>query len=330
MPRRCSAPDRFRRRLLAALGAAAAAPLGALAPGMARRAVRIVVPFTPAAGPDIVARLLAPKLQARWDQPFFVENRPGASGTIGTEIVVKSPADGLTLMVGPASIVTAPHLYPKIAYDVVRDLTAVTGIGSTSLALVVHKSAPVNNAQEFIAWAKSQPGQLNYASPGNGTHHHLCMELLKLQAGLDIVHVPYKGSAGAENDLVAGVVPMMFLPIHDALPNIRAGQIKVIGESLRQRHPLFPEIPSLHEQGVTDYDVDLWIGVWAPPALPADLLERYNAEIRAIVAQPEMSSQLAGQGLVPNTGTPEQFARLVKDDYEKWGRIIQAAKIRAD
>ncbi len=330
MTRRLNLPDRSRRRILAALAAAASVPFGALAQGISRRPVRIIVPFTPAAGPDIVARLLAPKLQARWDQPFFVENRPGASGTIGTEIVVKSPPDGQTIMVGPASIVTAPHLYPKIAYDVVKDLSAVSAIGSTSLALVVHKAVPVNTAQEFIAWVKSQPGKLNYASPGNGTHHHLCMELLKLQAGLDIVHVPYKGSAGAENDLIAGVVPMMFLPIHVALPKIRARQVKVLGESLKQRHPLFPEIPSLHEQGVTDYDVDLWIGVWAPPGLPADLLERYNSEIRAVVAQPDMREQLAGQGLVPNTGTPEQFARLVKDDFEKWGKIIREAKIRAD
>jgi len=274
--------------------------------------------------------LLAPRLQARWDQPFFLENKPGASGTIGTEIVVKSPPEGHTLMVGPASIVTAPHLYPKISYDVVKDLTAVTNVGSTSLALVVHKSVPVSTAREFIAWVKSQPGKLNYGSPGNSTHHHLCMELLKLQAGLDIVHVPYKGSAQAENDLIAGVIPTMFLPVHVALPKIKAGQIKVLGESLKGRHPLFPDIPSLHEQGVTGYDVDLWIGVWGPPGMSADLVAKYNSEIRAIVALPEMREQLASQGLVPNTGTPEQFAKLVKDDFEKWGKVIRDAKIKAD
>ena len=324
-------PHPSRRRVLAALAASAAvAPFGALAQGISKRPVRIIVPFTPAAGPDIVARLLAPRLQARWDQPFFVENRPGASGTIGTEVVVKSPPDGHTIMVGPASIVTAPHLYPKISYDVVKDLSAVTNVGSTSLALVVHKSVPAGTVREFIAWVKSQPGKLNYGSPGNGTHHHFCMELLKLQAGLDIVHVPYKGSAPAENDLIAGVIPTMFLPVHVALPKIKAGQIKVLGESLKGRHPLFPDIPSLHEQGVTGYDVDLWIGVWAPPGMPADLLAKYNSEIRAIVALPEMREQLASQGLVPNTGTPEQFAKLVKDDFEKWGKVIRDAKIRAD
>src|SRR6266699_2955287 len=296
-----------RRRMLCALAAAAVSPF-ALAQGLSKRPVRIVVPFTPAAGPDIVARLLAPRLQARWDQPFFVENKPGASGTI----------------------VTAPHLYPKISYDVVKDLSAVTNVGSTSLALVVHKSVPVGTAREFIAWVRSQPGKLNYGSPGNGTHHHFCMELLKLQAGLDIVHVPYKGSAPAENDLIAGVIPTMFLPVHVALPKIKAGQIKVLGESLKERHPLFPDIPSLHEQGVTGYDVDLWIGVWAPPGMPADLVAKYNSEIRAIVALAEMREQLASQGLVANTGTPEQFAKLVKDDFEKWGKVIRDAKIKAD
>src|SRR5258707_12269696 len=197
-------PDPFRRRVLAALaGAAAAAPFGALAQGISKRPVRIIVPFTPAAGPDIVARLAAPKLQARWDQPFLVENKAGASGTIGTEFVAKSPPDGHTIMVGPASIVTAPHLYPKIPYDVVKDLTAVTNVGSTSLALVAHKAVPASTAREFIALVKSQPGKLNYASPGNGPHHHFCMELLKLQAGLDSMHPPHQGSAAAEDDLIS-------------------------------------------------------------------------------------------------------------------------------
>src|SRR5258706_4844235 len=226
--------DPSRRRVLATLAALAAAPFGALAQGMSKRPVRIVVPFRPGAGLDFVARLLEPRLQAGFDEPFFVENKAGASGTIGTELVAKSPPDGHTIMVGPASIVTAPHLYPKIPYDVLKDLTAVTNVGSTSLALVVHKAVPASTAREFIAWVKSQPGKLNYASPGNGTHHHFCMELLKLQAGLDIVHVPYKGSAPAENDLIAGVIPTMFLPGHVALPKIKAGQIKVLGGSLKE------------------------------------------------------------------------------------------------
>jgi tripartite-type tricarboxylate transporter receptor subunit TctC len=320
-----------RRRFLRALAVAVAgASLRAGAQGLSKRPVRIVVPFTPGTGPDIVARLLGPKLQARWDQPFFVENRPGASGTIGAEIASKAPPDGHTIMVGPASALTAPHLYKKLGYDVIKDLAPITNVGSTSLALVVHKSLPVNNLQEFIRFVKARPGQLNYGSPGNGTHHHFCMELLKLQAGLDMVHVPYKGSAGATTDLIAGHIPTMFVPIHVALPMWKAGQVKMLAQSLRERHPLFPEILSLHEQGLRGYDVDLWIGVWAPAGISADLLARYNSEIRAIVAQSDMREQLASQGLVPNTMTPEQFAKLVKDDYDKWGKVIREAKISAD
>src|SRR5260221_7753371 len=189
-------PARSRRRVLCALPGAAVSPF-ALAQGLSKRPVGIVVPFTPAAGPDMVARLVAPSLQERWDQPFFVENKPGASGATGTEIVVKSPPDGHTIMVGRASIVTAPHLYPRISYDVVRDLTAVTNVGSTSLALVVHKSVPVNTVREFIAWVSSQPGKLNYGCPGNGTPHTFATQLLTLQAAAAMLHLPYKSSAPA-------------------------------------------------------------------------------------------------------------------------------------
>jgi tripartite-type tricarboxylate transporter receptor subunit TctC len=320
-----------RRDFIKALGAAAAlVPLATAAQGLSKRPVRMIVPFTPAAGPDIVARLLAPELQRKWDQPFVVENRPGASGTIGADMVAKAPPDGLTLMVGPASAVTAPHLYKKLPYDVIRDLQPITNVGSTSLALSVHKDVPVNDVQEFIRYVKARPGQLNYGSPGNGTHHHFCMELFKLQTGIDIVHVPYKGSAGAENDLVAGIIPVMFLPIHVALPKLRSGHIKVLGETLLKRHPLFPEIPSLDEQGVKGYDVDLWLGVWGPAHMPRDLVMKYNGAIREIVADPKMTRRLADLGLVANTMSPEQFAKLVKDDYDKWGRVMRDAHIQAD
>jgi tripartite-type tricarboxylate transporter receptor subunit TctC len=320
-----------RRGFIKALGAAAVvAPFGAHAQGLSKRPVRVIVPFTPAAGPDIVARLLAPKLQQKWDQPFVVENKPGASGTIGTDLVAKAPPDGHTILVGPASELTAPHLYKNLPYDVIRDLQPITNVGSTSLALSVHKDVPVANVQEFVGYVKARPGKLNYGSPGNGTHHHMCMELFKLQTGIDIVHVPYKGSAGAENDLIAGIIPAMFLPIHVALPKLRSGHIKVLGETLLKRHPLFPEIPSLDEQGVKGYDVDLWLGVWGPAGMPRDILMKYNREIREIVAEPEMTRQLANQGLVPNTMSPELFAKLVKDDYDKWGRVMREAHIQAD
>jgi tripartite-type tricarboxylate transporter receptor subunit TctC len=298
--------------------------------GLSKRPVRVIVPFTPATGPDILARLIAPKLQVRWDQPFIVENRPGASGTIGTDAVAKAAPDGHTIMVGPASIISAPHLYAKLPYDVIRDLTPVVNLGSTGLALAVHSAVPVNNALEFIAYVKARPGQLNYGSPGNGTHHHLCMELFKLQTGIDIVHIPYKGFGGAANDLIAGTITSMFLPIHTALPMQRAGQIKLLGGSLKERHPLFPDLPSLNEQGVKGYDVDLWLGVWGPANMPTDVLARYNQAIREVVAEPDMRAQLTKQGVIPKAGTPAEFAQLVRADYERWGKVVQQARITAD
>jgi tripartite-type tricarboxylate transporter receptor subunit TctC len=292
--------------------------------------VKLIVPFTAGSGPDIVSRILAPKLTTLWDTTVIVENKAGASGTIGADLFAKSPADGHTLMVGPASSITGPHLYAKLPFDIIKDLQPITNVGTTSLVLAVHKNFPTNTLQEFIAYVKARPGQINYGSPGNGTHHHLCMELLKTQTGLNLVHIPYKGSAGAENDLIAGIIPAMFLPIHVALAKMRAGQIKVLGSSLKERHPLFKEIPSLHEQGVTGYDVDLWLGVWGPAGLPAPLLNKLNSDIRAIVAQSETVEKLSAQGLIPNTSSPENFSKLVKEDWERWGRVIKEAKITAD
>lgn len=319
-----------RQFLQGAAALAALTPWGAQAQGLSSRPVRLIVPFTAGAGPDIVARLLAPKLQAKWNQPFVVENRPGASGTIGSDAVAKATPDGHTMLVGPASIVSVPHLYPKIPYDVTKSLAPVVAIGSTSMALVVHHAVPVNSVQEFIAYAKARPGTLNYGSPGSGTHHHLCMELFKQQTGIDVVHVPYKGSSGATNDLIAGHIPTMFVPVHIALPMLKGGQIKLLGVTFRDRHPLFKEFPTLHEQGITGYDVDLWLGLWTTAGVSAEIILKYNAAVRELIAQPDMAQALANQGLIATPGTPEAFGKLVVEDYERWGRVIRAANIKAD
>ncbi len=324
----------FSRRSVLKIGSTLPASMGLLSMGAMAQSlkgtVKLIVPFTAGSGPDIVSRILSPKLTTLWDTSVIVENKAGASGTIGADLVAKSPADGHTLMVGPASSITGPHLYAKLPFDIIKDLQPITNVGTTSLVLAVHKSFPTNTLQEFIAYVKARPGQINYGSPGNGTHHHLCMELLKIQTGLNLVHIPYKGSAGAENDLIAGIIPAMFLPIHVALAKMRAGQIKVLGSSLKERHPLFKEIPSLHEQGVTGYDVDLWLGVWGPAGMPAPLLNKLNSDIRTIVAQSETTEKLNAQGLIANTSSPEQFSKLVKEDWERWGRVIKEAKITAD
>ena len=324
----------FSRRSVLKIGSTLPASMGLLSMGAMAQSlkgtVKLIVPFTAGSGPDIVSRILSPKLTTLWDTSVIVENKAGASGTIGADLVAKSPADGHTLMVGPATSITGPHLYAKLPFDIIKDLQPITNVGTTSLVLAVHKNFPTNTLQEFIAYVKVRPGQINYGSPGNGTHHHLCMELLKIQTGLNLVHIPYKGSAGAENDLIAGIIPAMFLPIHVALAKMRAGQIKVLGSSLKERHPLFKEIPSLHEQGVTGYDVDLWLGVWGPAGMPAPLLNKLNSDIRTIVAQSETTEKLNAQGLIANTSSPEQFSKLVKEDWERWGRVIKEAKITAD
>lgn len=312
------------------LAAAAVLPGAAFAQGLSTRPVRVMVPYTTGTGIDFIARLLSPKLAERWGQPFVVENRPGASGSIGGEIVAKAPPDGHTIMVNVATMFAVPHILPSVPYDVLTSFAPITSVAFTGLALTINQTVPISTTQEFIAYVKARPGQLNYGSPGNGTHHHLCMELFKQQAGLDIVHVPYKGLSGALTDLLGGQINAMFLPVHTALGPTRGGQIKLLGVSLPNRHPLFPEFPSLDEQGVRGFDVDLWFGVWGPANLPPDVLAKYNREIRDIVAQPEMREALAKQGLSPRTGTPEELAALGKAETEKWARVIREAKIKAD
>ena len=327
-------PTNIRRRtLLAAMAGAAIStaglPLRARAQGLSKRPIRLIVPTTPASGPDIVARILAPRIQARWDQPVVVENHVGASGAIGAEMVTRAQPDGQVMLVNVSTMFIYPNLM-KVNFDVVKSFQSVIHLASTSFALAVLPSFPANNMQEFIAYVKTRPGQLHYASAGTGTHHHLSMELLKLSTGLNIVHVPYKGTAGATSDLLGGQIEMMMMPIHVALPMQKGGKIKLLGESMRERHPLFPELPSISEQGVRDYDVDLWLGLWGPAGLPADIVAKYNALLREILAEPETREKFVQQGLVIKTSTPEELARSSRAEFEKWGKVVREAKVSAD
>jgi len=320
----------LRRRSLGALASGALALAAGRVHAQPRRPVRFIVPVTAGAGPDLVARLLAPVLQARWNQPVVVENRPGGSGVIAYEAVARAAPDGTTLLVAPAAMITLPHLYAKLSVDVLAGFTPIAQLASTALALVVHHDFPAKDVNGFIAHVRSRPGQLNYASPGGGSTHHLCMELLKQQAGLDIVHVPYKGAAGATTDLVAGRVPAMFLPIHLALPLLKANQVRSLGISLRERHPLFPDQPTLHELGMTGYDVDLWLGAWGPAGMAPELLATINADLVQAIAQPDLREAFARQGLIPAPSSPAAFARLIRADHERWGQVIRTARITVD
>jgi tripartite-type tricarboxylate transporter receptor subunit TctC len=291
--------------------------------------VKLVVPFTPGTGIDILARVFAQKLQERTKNPVVVENRPGASGNIGTEAVAKAPADGYTLLMTATTIVQSAVLNKAVPYDP-RTMTPIGLAAVGNLSLVAHPSVPARSVAELVALARAQPGKLNYASPGNATPHHLAMELLKLQFGVQLVHVPYKGTAGAVTDLLGGQIQLMFLPVHVALPQVQAGKLNMLASGGAQRSPVTPDVPSLAEAGVRDIDVDIWYALLGPAGLPRDVVALLNAELAAILGDAETRAGLLKQGLSPRTGTPAELAKLIENDLERWGRVVREARISAD
>ena len=294
------------------------------------RPIHVIVPFTAGTGMDILARSIGQKLSERLKVPVVVDNRAGASGNIGTEAVSKSPADGYTLLMTASTIVQNAALSRAVPYDPVRGFAPIGLAAIGNMALVVNPSVAAKSVAEFVALAKAQPGRLNYASPGSGTPHHLAMELFKLDFGIDIAHVPYKGTAGAVTDLLGGQLQAMFLPLHVALPHARAGKLRILAAGGSRRSPVTPELPSLAEEGVKDIDVDIWYALFAPAGLARETVTLLNAEMAAILAQPELRDNLQKQGLEPVTGTPEELARRVENDLERWTRVVRAARIGAD
>ena len=293
------------------------------------RPIRLVVPFTPGTGIDILARTWGQKLQERLKAPVVVENRPGASGNIGTEAVAKAPADGYTLLMTATTLVQSAVLYKAVPYDP-KALTPIGLAAIGNLSLVANPSVPARTVAELVALARAQPGKLNYASPGNGTPHHLAMELLKSHFGVQLVHVPYKGTAGAVTDLLGGQIQLMFLPVHVALAQVQAGKLNMLASGGAQRSPATPEVPSLAEAGVKDIDVDIWYALFGPPGLPREIVQTLNGELAVILRDPETRAGLLKQGLSPRTGTPAELAKLVEDDLERWGRVVRDAHISAD
>ena len=293
------------------------------------RPIKVVVPFTPGTGIDILARTWGQKLQERLKNPVVIENRPGASGNIGTEAVAKAPADGYTLLMTATTLVQSAVLYKTVPYDP-KTMTPIGLAAIGNLSLVAHPSVPVRNVAELVALAKAQPGKLNYASPGNATPHHLAMELLKLHFGVQLVHVPYKGTAGAVTDLLGGQIQLMFLPVHVALPQVQAGKLNMLASGGAQRSPVTPDVPSLAETGVKEIDVDIWYALLGPAGLPRDIVQTLNAELAAILRDPETRAGLLKQGLAPQTGTPAELAKLIETDMERWGRVVRDARIAAD
>ena len=293
------------------------------------RPIKLVVPFTPGTGIDILARTWGQKLQDRLKTPVVVENRPGASGNIGTEAVAKAPADGYTLLFTATTLVQSAVLFKSVPYDP-KAMTPIGLAAIGNLSLVAHPSVPARSVAELVALAKAQPGKLNYASPGNATPHHLAMELLKLHFGLQMVHVPYKGTAGAVTDLLGGQIQLMFLPVHVALPQVQAGKLHMLASGGAQRSPVTPEVSSLAEAGMKDIDVDIWYALLGPAGLPRDIVQILNGELAAILRDPETRAGLLKQGLSPTTGTPAELAKLIETDLERWGRVVREARISAD
>jgi tripartite-type tricarboxylate transporter receptor subunit TctC len=293
--------------------------------------IKIIVPFTPGTGIDILARTLGQKMGDDWKTGVVVDNRPGASGNIGTEAVAKSPPDGYTLLMTASTIVLNRSLFKSIPYDPVKDFAPVAPLAIGRLALVTHPSVNAKTAKELIAFAKDNPGKLFYGSPGNGTPHHLAMEVFKSATGVDIVHVPYKGTAGAVQDLLGGQISVMFLPVHVALPLVEGGKLNMLAAGGTQRASATPNVPSLAEAaGVRDVDTDIWYALYAPAQTPREIVAKLNGEVNALLKNAGVADILMKQGLQPTGGTPADLEQLTKTDLERWAKVIRDAKIQPD
>jgi tripartite-type tricarboxylate transporter receptor subunit TctC len=296
------------------------------------RPITLIVPFSPGTGIDILARVIGPKLSEKWGQPVVVENKPGASGNIGTDLVAKSAPDGYTLIVTVNTFTITPSLIKNTPYDVVHDFSPISKIALATYCFAVNPTVfPAKNMSEAVALIRANPGKYFFASPGNGTPHHIGMELIKLRLGLQATHVPYKGFAGAMQDLIGGQVHMMFTLIHSSIPHARAGRIRILGVTGTKRSQQFPEAPTFREQGI-DFmdDVDAWYAVIGPAKMAPELIERLNADVNAVMGLSDVRENLLKQGLIPVTSTPQELAALIKSDLARWAKVIAEAKITAD
>ena len=326
---------RFRRGLLAATLAVAAGAAGAplawaQGDNWPAKPIRLVVNFPPGSSPDVLARAVSLPLQQALGQPVVVDNRAGASGMIGADMVAKAAPDGYTLlMTAGSTITTNPFIYPKMPYDTDKDLVPVAAAARVALFLVVRPELPVNNLREFLAYMKANPGKLSYGSAGNATGLHLAGEMLKGQAGVDAVHVPYKGASPALQDLLAGQIDFYFDP-GIALGQVRAGKLKMLGVAVAHRSSAFPDVPTLAEAGLKGFDAGTTHGFYAPAGTPPEIVARLNREINKILALPAVRTQIATIGAEPSPMSPAQFAALMADDSKRYGAVIRERGIRAD
>jgi len=321
-------PFRFAALLVALAASGAFAQTAANYPN---KPIRIVVPFPAGGTTDILARAVANEMQKAWGQAVVVENRAGAGGNIGSDIVAKSAPDGYTLLVGAVSPQAINvTLYPKLPYDVMRDFAHVTLIAAVPNVLEVNPGVPVKTVKELIALAKAQPGKLTYASSGSGTSIHLSAELFKTMAGVDMLHIPYKGSAPAITDLISGQVNLMFDNLPSSLAQIKAGKLRAIAVTTLKRSPALPDVPTIAESGLPGYDASSWFGMHAPAGTPSDIVHKLSSTVAKSLHTPEMRERLASQGAEPVGNTPEQFTEFVRAEIAKWAKVVKASGARVD
>ena len=320
-------------RTIVAIAAALAALLAsaAIAQSYPSRPVRIIVPYSPGPGPDMVARTIAPKLAERWGQPVIIENRPGTSGIPGTDAVAKSEPNGYTILINVTAIAMGPALYKNLPYDPVTDLIPIAQVGTASMALVVNpKVLPVSNFQQFVTEVRANPGKFNYGSTGTGTPQHLGPELLRQQLGLNLLHVPYKGTAGMVADLLGGQVHLAYLPVHTALPFAQSGKLRVLAVASKTRSILAPDAPSLVELGYPDADIELWYAFYGPVKMPAEVVQKWNQELPSILALPDVKEFLAKQGIFVLYRDSPATSAYLKSEVARWRSVVEKAGIQPE
>ena len=302
----------------------------AAAQKLSDRPITIIVPYSPGTGPDILARVIGEEIQSRWGQPVAVDNKPGATGNIGTQLAARAAPDGHTLLMTTNPITANISLFKDVPYDPVKSFAPVIFVGTGTLALAVHPSIPATSLRELIDYVKSRPGEINFGSPGIGGPHHLAMELLKLTTRTDMRHIPYRGSAGATNDLVGGHVSLAFQSIHVIMPLAQSNQVRLLAVASKERSRVAPDLPTLQELGLAGFEVDLWFGILAPAGTPQEIVDRYNAAVNDILRAPHVVEKLSKQGLTTGGGSPERFRDFIANDIVKWQKVVTEAGIVAE
>jgi tripartite-type tricarboxylate transporter receptor subunit TctC len=317
-------------RTLVAAAAAALLATAAAAQSYPTRPVKIIVPFAAGGPADVYARVLAQKLESDLHQPFVVEDKPGGGSIVGTQVVAQAEPDGYTLLMMSNTHTVNESLIPNKSFQLMRDFVPVAPVNSSDLVLVVNPSVPVKTLKELIALAKAKPGVLNYASSGPGTPYHMAGELFKAMAGVNIVHVPYKGSSGARTDVLGGQVQMMFDAITTMAPNVEAGKVRALGTTGKVRSTVLPNVPTVSEAGVPGYEAVIWLGIMAPKGTPRPIIDKLNAEIRKAVDSPEVKDAWAKQGAVGMSMSPDEFGEFLRGDIDKWAKIVKISGARRD